>query len=196
MARKLFFGVVVLALVVFFCAPAVMADEIKIGIMVPITGSEATYGKDMENAITMAVEEINAKGGVLGKKIVTTTGDPACDPQQGTSAATKLVSEDVVGVVGGYCSGATLPTLKIYGDANVPFVICAANSTKLIGANPGNAFMINSTGYDQVTTAVGPVQGKRRQEAGHHPSGRRLLRGPGQTDQGKMGRDGQRSGGL
>ena len=57
-------------------------------------------------------------------------------------------------MVGGYCSGATLPTLKIFGDANVPFVITAANSTKLIPANPGNAFMINSTGDDQVAKAV------------------------------------------
>ena len=51
-------------------------------------------------------------------------------------------------------SGATLPTLKIYGDANIPFVIAAANSTQLIPENPGNAFMINSTGDQQATRAV------------------------------------------
>jgi branched-chain amino acid transport system substrate-binding protein len=122
--------------------------------MVPTTGSEATYGKDMENAINLAAEEINAAGGLLGMKVVTTTGDAACDPQQATAAASKLVSEDVVAVVGGYCSGATLPTLKIYGDAGVPIVIPAANSTKLIAANPGNAYQINSTGFDQVATAI------------------------------------------
>ncbi len=132
---------------------AISAD-LKIGIMVPTTGSEATAGKDMENAIKLAAAEINAAGGVLGMNIVTMTGDDACDPQQATSAASKLVSADVTGVVGGYCSGATLPTLKIYGDAGVPFVVTAANSTKLIGANPGNAFQINSTGFDQVNTAV------------------------------------------
>ncbi len=130
------------------------AADLKIGIMVPTTGSEATAGKDMENAIKLAAMEINKAGGVLGMNIVTMTGDDACDPQQGTSAATKLVSADVTAVVGGYCSGATLPTLKIYGDANVPFVVAAANSTKLIDANPGNAFQINSTGFDQVNTAV------------------------------------------
>jgi len=132
---------------------AVSAD-LKIGIMVPTTGSEATAGKDMENAIKLAAMEINKAGGVLGMNIVTMTGDDACDPQQATSAASKLVSADVTAVVGGYCSGATLPTLKIYGDAGVPFVVTAANSTKLIGANPGNAFQINSTGFDQVATAV------------------------------------------
>ena len=130
------------------------AADLKIGIMVPTTGSEATYGKDMENAINLAADEINKAGGVLGMNVVTMTGDAACDPQQATAAASKLVSSDIVGVVGGYCSGATLPTMKIYGDANVPLVIPAANSTKLIDINPGNAFQINSTGFDQVKTAV------------------------------------------
>lgn len=153
MARRILTATLVLAIAMVF-ATGVMAADLKIGVMVPTTGSEATYGKDMENAIKLAADEINAKGGVLGMNIVTTTGDAACDPQQAASAATMLVSENVVGVVGGYCSGATLPTLKIYGDANVPFVIAAANSTKLISANPGNAYMINSTGYDQTTTAV------------------------------------------
>jgi branched-chain amino acid transport system substrate-binding protein len=130
------------------------AADLKIGIMVPTTGSEATAGKDMENSIKLAVDEINKAGGVLGMNVVTITGDDGCDPQMASSAASKLVSSDVVGVVGGYCSGATLPTLKIYGDAGTPFVIAAANSTKLIDANPGTSFQINSTGFDQVNTAV------------------------------------------
>lgn len=130
------------------------AATIKIGVQVPTSGSEAPYGIDMLNAIRMAADQINAKGGVAGDKISIIPGDDACDPQASVNAASKLVSQGVTGVVGGYCSGATLPALKIYGDAHVPFVITAANSTALIGANPGNAFMINSTGYDQVKTAV------------------------------------------
>lgn len=141
-------------------AQGALADELKLGVMVPTTGSEATAGKDMENAMLLAVDEINKAGGVLGKQITTMTGDDACDPQQATAAATKLVSADVLAVVGGYCSGATLPTLKIYGDTGIPMVIAAANSTKLIDANPGNAFQINSTGYDQVNTAVGLFESK------------------------------------
>jgi branched-chain amino acid transport system substrate-binding protein len=136
------------------------AADLKIGIMVPTTGSEATAGKDMENAIKLAADEINKTGGILGMNIVTMTGDDGCDPQHATSAASKLVSADVTAVVGGYCSGATLPTLKIYGDANVPFVIAAANATTLIEANPGNAFQINSTGRDQAKTAVNLFKAK------------------------------------
>ncbi len=137
-----------------FCVSQSFAGEIKLGIMVPTTGSVAAEGKTMENAMKMAVKEINAKGGILGNQVVTVTGDDACDPQQGAAAASKLISEGVVGVVGGYCSGSTLPTLKLYGDAGIPLIIPAANSTKLIPANQGNAFLINSTGADQSDTAV------------------------------------------
>ena len=141
-------------------AGPVRAATIKIGAQVPTSGSEAPYGIDMLNAIRMAAGEINAKGGVLGDKIEVLPGDSACDPQAAVNAASKLVSQNVTGVVGGYCSGATLPTLKVYGDAHVPFVITASNSTELIGANPGNAFMINSTGFDQVRTAVALFKAK------------------------------------
>lgn len=143
----------VAALVVPLAAGTAMAD-IKVGIMVPTTGSEATYGKDMENAIKMAVDELNAKGGALGQKFTTVTADDGCDPQMATAAASKLVASGVDAVVGGYCSGATLPTLKIYADAGVPIVIPAANSTKFIDLNPGNAFLINAIGTYQVDTAV------------------------------------------
>lgn len=131
-----------------------VAQEMQVGVQVPTTGSEATYGQDMINAVQIAVDEINADGGLLGQQVSLVTGDTACDPQQSVNAASRLVSAGVVGVVGGYCSGATLPTLQIYGDANIPFVIAAANSTQLIPENPGNAFMINSTGADQATKAV------------------------------------------
>lgn len=142
----------VLALMISTAASA--QDTITIGVLVPTTGSEATYGQDMANAVKIAQDEINKAGGVLGKQLAMVVGDDGCDPQQAVNAATKLVSQGVVAVVGGYCSGATLPTLKTFGDAKIPFVITAANSTKLIPANPGNAFMINSTGDDQAAKAV------------------------------------------
>lgn len=149
-----FTAIVAAASVVAALAVPTYAQDLTVGIMVPTTGSEATYGQDMANAVDLAIEEINAAGGVLGQQLTSVVGDDACDPQQAVNAASKLASSDVVGVVGGYCSGATVPTLKIYADAQVPFVIAAANSTKLIPANTGNAFMINSTGNDQVAKAI------------------------------------------
>jgi branched-chain amino acid transport system substrate-binding protein len=149
------------AILALVTGPAALAQEtIKIGVLVPTTGAEATYGLDMANAVTIAQEEINKAGGVLGKPLSMIVGDDACDPQQAVNAASKLVSQGVVAAVGGYCSGATLPTLKIFGDAKVPFVITAANSTKLIPANSGSTFMINSTGDEQAAKAVKFFSGK------------------------------------
>ncbi|MGP2492156.1 branched-chain amino acid ABC transporter substrate-binding protein [Mesorhizobium sp. PUT5] len=130
------------------------AADVKLGIVAPMTGQLASEGQDMENAVKMAIDAVNAKGGINGDKVTTVTADDACDPQQGVTAASKLVSEGVTAILGGYCSGAVLPTLKIYGDADIPFVIISANSTKLVAANPGNAFLVNSTGDMQATTAV------------------------------------------
>ena len=141
-------------LAIGLASSGIAQDKLTIGIMVPTTGSEATYGQDMVNAVNLAIGEINAAGGVLGKQLASIVGDDGCDAQQAVNAASKLASSGVVGIVGGYCSGATVPTLKIYGDAKLPMIIPAANSTKLIPANPGNAFMINSTGEDQVTKAI------------------------------------------
>ena len=102
------------AVLVFAVATGAQAQgTIAIGVQVPTTGSEATYGKDMANAVAIAQDEINKKGGVLGKKLSMIIGDSACDPQQSVNAATKLVSQGVVGVVGGYCSGATLPEVGL-----------------------------------------------------------------------------------
>lgn len=157
--RFLSLTVSVLVAGMLFAAPT-MAANVKVGIMIPTTGGTATDGKDMENAIKLAVKEINEKGGIMGRQVVTSTGDDACDPQQAVAAASKLISEDIVALVGGYCSGATLPTLKLYGEANIPFVIAASNSTALVDANPGVGFMINSTGDAQAETAVNLFESK------------------------------------
>ena len=136
----------------------VLAADVKIGVLVPTTGGQATYGQDMANAVQLAIDEINKAGGANTYSAI--VGDDGCDPQQAVNAATKLAASGISAVVGGYCSGATVPTLKIFGDAKIPFVITAANSTKLIPANPGNAFMINSTGNDQVAKALDFWKGK------------------------------------
>ena len=70
-----------LALAIAFGMPAVAQDTLTIGIMVPTTGSEATYGQDMANAVNLAIDEINKAGGVLGKPLTSTIGDDGCDAQ-------------------------------------------------------------------------------------------------------------------
>lgn len=124
---------------------------ITLGMVVPMTGPSAAIGPYMKHGAQLAVAEINDNGGVLGRELKLNVQDGACDPKTAVAAANKLVSAGVVGSVGGYCSGATLPTLPVFGKANIPMVIPAANSTDLIGYD--HVFLINGTGHQQAQAA-------------------------------------------
>src|SRR6202045_514217 len=108
---------------IVFGASSAMADQVvKIGHVAPLTGGIAHLGKDNENGARLAVEEINAKGLVIGGHKVTLeldAQDDASDPRQGTQVAQKLVDDKVVAVVGHMNSGTTIPASKIYSDAGV-----------------------------------------------------------------------------
>jgi branched-chain amino acid transport system substrate-binding protein len=109
----------------------------------------------MENGMKMAIDEINAKGGVLdGRKLKLDVEDGACDPTQAAAAANKAVSNGAVVSVGGYCSGATLPTLPIFNSAGIPMIIPAANSEDLVTQKLPNVFLINGTGVQQAAAAL------------------------------------------
>ena len=127
---------------------------IKLGMVVPISGSSAPTGTYMQNGAQMAVDEINAAGGVNGRQLELQVEDEACDAQQGVASATKLVSSGVVVSVGGYCSGATLPQLPIFEKAGVPMIIPAANSQDLVKQGLKNVFLINGTGLQQSSAAL------------------------------------------
>ncbi len=124
---------------------------VKFGMLAPFSGSEAAFGDYMKFGAQLAIDEVNADGGVNGQDIELVTEDDACDATAAVAAAQKLVSAGVQGSVGGYCSGATLPTLPIFSGAGIPMVIPAANSTKLVGQG---AFMINGTGTQQAAAAI------------------------------------------
>lgn len=130
------------------------SGPIKIAAVIPLSGSSAPTGVYMKNGMQMAVDEINAKGGVLGRQLAFDAEDEACDPTQAAAAANKAVSNGAVISVGGYCSGATLPTLPIFNKANIPMIIPAANSQELVNQKLPNVFLINGTGVQQAAAAV------------------------------------------
>lgn len=132
--------------------------EIVVGLMLPMTGNNATDGKDMHNALEMAAKEINGQGGVLGKQIKLEVADDGCDPQMATSAANKLVSMNVTAVVGGYCSGSTLPATGVFQKGNIPMIVTAANSQKLPNQGYDTLFLINGLVPDQALKAAEYMQ--------------------------------------
>ena len=107
---------------------------VKIGHVAPLSGAQAHYGKDNENGVRMAIEDLNAQGVVIaGKKIrfEIVAEDDAADPKQGTAAAQKLCDAKVAGVVGHLNSGTTIPASKVYNDCGIPHVTGAATNPNL-----------------------------------------------------------------
>ncbi|MFD0783098.1 branched-chain amino acid ABC transporter substrate-binding protein [Micromonospora azadirachtae] len=127
---------------------------IVLGMLTPLSGSSSAIGPYMKNAAQLAVDEINAKGGVDGRKLELKVEDEACDAKSATAGANKLVTAGVKVSVGGYCSGATLPTLPIFEKAGVPMLIPAANSNELVAQHKKNVFLINGTGAQQSDAAL------------------------------------------
>lgn len=127
---------------------------IKFGMLAPFSGSESAFGAYMENGAELAVSEINADGGLLGRDLELVVEDDACDATTAVAGANKLVTDGIVASVGGYCSGATLPTLPIFDEAGIPMVIPAANSNELVDQGLPGVFLINGTGDQQAAAAV------------------------------------------
>ncbi len=106
---------------------------VKIGHVAPTSGAIAHLGKDNEMGARMAIEELNAKGVMIGGKKVKfelLAEDDAGDPKQGTAAAQKLVDSKVQGVIGHLNSGTSIPASKIYSDAGIPQISPSATNPK------------------------------------------------------------------
>lgn len=109
------------------CAP--QQPTYKIGVMYPLSGDAAAYGLPIQRATKIAIDEINAKGGINGKKIEPIYEDSKCNPKDGNAAAQKLINIDKVKVIlGGVCSGETLGAAPIANDNNVVMLSPSATS--------------------------------------------------------------------
>src|ERR1700744_6443821 len=98
---------------------AAFAQDVTVAVAGPMTGGESAFGRQMKNGAEMAVKDLNAAGGVLGKKLALEVGDDACDPKQARSVAEKLGSEKVPFVAGHYCSSSSIPASEAYAEGNV-----------------------------------------------------------------------------
>ncbi len=115
-------------------APAPAVETVKIGHVAPLTGGIAHLGKDNENGARMAVDEINAAGGIkVGDKSVKlelVAEDDKADPKEGTLAAQKIVDSGAVAIVGHLNSGTSIPASKLYSDASMTQISPSATNPK------------------------------------------------------------------
>lgn len=112
-------------------------EPLLVGIITPLSGEVAIDGELTRKGIDLAVEEINAGGGVNGRPIEVRIEDGACDPAATTSAAQKLLTRDrVVVLEGAFCSSATAAAIPLAERAQVPFVSALSTAADL--TEPGN----------------------------------------------------------
>lgn len=107
-------------------------DVVKIGVISPNTGAAARYGAFAWRGAQLARDEINAAGGVNGKKIELFQGDSQCNPTEGVSALQRMLSQDKVSyVLGDVCSSVTLALQPMVENANVLLVNPASSNPQI-----------------------------------------------------------------
>ena len=116
--------------------------DILIGDASPLTGPLSWVGEQYQRGTELAVEDLNAKGGVLGEQIRVISVDDACDPEQAAAAARKLISDGVIFVVGHVCSGSAIPTAPLYEAARVIVMSASATNPKLTEEGRANVFRV------------------------------------------------------
>lgn len=138
--------------VAFFAGIAGAEDTIKIAVVGPITGPVAQYGKMQMDGASVAVEQINAKGGVLGKKLEAVLLDDVCEPRQAVAIANRVVSQGIKFVVGHLCSSATQPATDIYDEDQILMITPAATNPAITeGKYP---LIFRTIGLDQKQGAI------------------------------------------
>src|SRR5881227_4095850 len=117
-----------------------MAQTIKIGVNEPITGPFAASGTYVVNGAKIAADEINAKGGVLGKKIELVVEDNKSNPTEAAAVAEKLITRDKVPVImGAWGSSLTLAVMPKLMEYQVPMLVETSSSGKI--TTSGNPYI-------------------------------------------------------
>jgi branched-chain amino acid transport system substrate-binding protein len=128
--------------------PLFAADTIKIGLVTALSGQSAKAGEAITRGLTVAIDEINAKGGVLGgRKFVLVRRDDEANPAKGQIAARELIFKEKVAVLfGGLDTPVSLAIVPIINEQKVPFIDPWAAGTAIThnGANPNFAFRVSA----------------------------------------------------
>jgi branched-chain amino acid transport system substrate-binding protein len=132
-------GVVAACALIAGTAHAQDVQVVKIAHAGPVSGGIAHIGKDTENGVRLAVEDLNAQALVIGGKKIKfelAAEDDAGDPRQATAVAQKLCDQKVAGVVGHLQSGTSIPASAVYAKCDMPHITASASNPDL--TKPGH----------------------------------------------------------
>jgi branched-chain amino acid transport system substrate-binding protein len=146
---------------------AMAADPIKIGVIGPLTGGSAPMGVSMRDGVKLAVNEINAKGGVLGRKLQLVERDDEAKNERGVQVAQELINkEKVVAAVGYANTGVALASQRFFQEAKIPVINNVATGTvitKQFADQPENyVFRTSANDIIQSSMIVEEAIGKRK----------------------------------
>ena len=113
-----------------FAMPTAASADITIAVAGPMTGSLAAFGEQLRRGAEMAIEDINAAGGVNGEKLKLEIGDDQCDPKQAVQVANDLVQKGAVFVAGHFCSGSSIPASEVYIEEGILQITPASTNPK------------------------------------------------------------------
>ena len=136
---------------------AASAQEIKIGFPGPVTGPASFLGQHMKWGAEQAVDEVNKRGGVLGRKLSFVMQDSVCRPADSVAAAEKLLSQDKVDVLlGDLCSGATLALMPVVEKAGKPMIVSISTLPEITAKAGvgGNKWVFRTVANDLMLGAV------------------------------------------
>ena len=155
MSKSFFKGMLVaLAGAVLTCGTAMAADTIKIGVPGAHSGELASYGLPTLNAVNLVVADYNAKGGIYGKQIEIISFDEGCKAEIATNAATKLISDGVVAVIGHTCSNAGKAAMPLYNNAKV-IVISPSITAPAMTMSGENPYFFRTVANDTASAVAG-----------------------------------------
>src|SRR6266498_2850688 len=125
---------------------AAAQDSIKVGVIQPLTGAFAASGNYVANGAKIAADEINAKGGVLGKKLELVIEDNKSNPTEAAAVAEKLIVRDKVPVMmGAWGSGFTLAIMPKLMEYKVPMLVETSSAGKITTSGNPWIFRISPT---------------------------------------------------
>jgi len=153
-------SVIAAAATVLTTTAAAAQSTIKIGVVQPLTGPFAAAGTDVVNGARIAVDEINAKGGVLGQRLELVVEDTKSNPTEAASVTEKLIIRDKVPVLmGASASTATLAVMPKLREYKVPMLVETSSSSKITTA--GNPYIFRIAPPSEVeAVAFGKIVGK------------------------------------
>lgn len=135
----------------------IAADPIKIGVTGPFTGGSAPMGASMRDGVKLAVAEINAQGGVLGRKLELIERDDEAKNERGVQVAQELINKEKVSATVGFINtGVALASQRFYQEAKIPVINNVATGTvitKQFADQPEN-YIFRTSANDAIQSAM------------------------------------------